>query len=99
MQALGNRPNVRVNIESINGYEGSDVSELIFTVVETNPVNGTVIRKVPASDILPILSQPNVTQALVQKYGINNLSQRCAFTEDQVRYDPMYLKNNYKTTT
>ena len=83
--ALGNRPNIRLNIDSINGYDTSDLTEVIFSVSETNPVNGAFVRRVPASDVLSVLSQPNIVQALQQKHAMEAINPRCAYTEEQVQ--------------
>ena len=83
--ALGNRPNIRLNIDSINGYDTSDLTEVIFSVSETNPVNGAFVRRVPAFDVLQVLSQPNIVQALQQKHAMESINPRCAYTEEQVQ--------------
>ena len=82
MSALGNRPNIRVNVDALNGFEASDVTELVFSVIESN---GTTTRKVPPTEFLAILTAPNVSQALQQKYSVEGMAQCCAYTEDQVR--------------
>jgi hypothetical protein len=81
MAALGNRPNIRVNIDTINGFENSDLSEVVFSVIESN---GVSTRKVPSSDVLPALSTAIVSQTLQQKHSLEGISQRCSFTDDQV---------------
>ena len=62
----------------------STQSELIFSVAETNPTNGAFVRRVPANDVLSVIGQPNVAQALQQKHAMESISPRCAYTEEQV---------------
>jgi hypothetical protein len=76
-----------VVIDAVNGYENSDLTELIFSVGETNPANGALTRKIPSNEVLQVLGQPSVAQALQQKYSIDSLGPRCAYSEEQVRLD------------
>ncbi len=82
LNALGNRPNVKVNVDEVIAGEG-DSSEVIFYVQETNPQTGQV-RTVPASEAHAFLSQPMQAQHL-QKLGVESLSPRLSLTDDQVQ--------------
>jgi len=46
-------------------------------VAETNPTNGAFVRRVPANDVLSVIGQPNVAQALQQKHAMEAISPRC----------------------
>ncbi len=68
----------------MNGYDTSDFTELIFSVSELNLANNTIIRKVSSHEVMSALNQPNIVQGLQQKHSIENLSQKCGYTDDQV---------------
>lgn len=96
--ALGNRPNIRVNIDAINGYDTSDFTELIFSVSELNPANNSILRKVSSHEVMGALNQPNILQGFQQKHSIENLSQRCTYTDDQVCFSTLCGQASHVST-
>ena len=82
-QLLGNRPNVKVSIDSLKAYGTGDVTEVSFSVLEAQATG--VTRKVPPTEIYAFLNGPTIAPQLQSKHNVERLLPKTGFTAKQLQ--------------
>jgi len=83
---LGNKPNIKVSVESVKAT-GADTADAVITVQE-KAASGAV-RKVPASEMHSFLTQPGPVQQL-KNIGVENVVAKLQFSPEDIKE---YLAN------
>ena len=80
---LGNRPNIKVSIDSLKSYGNGDMSEVSFSVLEAQATGGT--RQVPAQDIYNFLNGPSIAQQLQARCNVQQILPKTGFSAKQLK--------------
>ena len=82
---LGNRPNIKVSIDSLKSYGNGDMSEVSFSVLEAqaNPPMST--RQVPAQDIYNFLNGASIAQQLQARCNVQQILPKTGFSAKQLK--------------
>ena len=73
---LGNRPNIKVSIDSLKSYGNGDMSEVSFSVLEDQAGPPMSTRQVPAQDIYNFLNKSTFPFHSVYQYARCNYRTR-----------------------
>ena len=82
-QVLGNRPNIKVSIDSIKSYGNGDATEVSLSVIEAQAMGAP--RQVPAQDIYNYFNGATVVPQLQAKCNVQQLLPKTGFSAKQLQ--------------
>ena len=84
-QLLGNRPNIKVSIDSLKSYGNGDMSEVSFSVLEAQAGPPMSTRQVPAQDIYNFLNGASIAQQLQARCNVQQILPKTGFSAKQLK--------------
>ena len=82
-QLLGNRPNIKVSIDSLKSFGNGDATEVSLSVLEQQAMGTT--RQVPAQDIYNVFNGAAVSQQLQSKCNVQQILPKTGFSAKQLQ--------------
>lgn len=78
---LGNKPNIRVEVDSVKPTKPSSCEVTIYATEE----NQGVKRRIPASELSAFLNQPNIRQTLISNLAVETVAPKIKMDAEQLR--------------